>query len=148
VSKVLYLMSGIPASGKSTLAVQIVDDFDRKRNEYQDYGRIFSTDEFWGSPYTYAPERAGEAHKWNQRRVAGAMQNGTECIVVDNTNLTNKAIKPYLALAEIFDYTVQVVSVQVSLDEAIARNARRSEDRKIPEAVILDMYERQERLIV
>jgi NEDD4-binding protein 2 len=88
-------MRGVPGSGKSTAAKM----FALPEN-------IFSTDEFWGPEYKFDFKRIGEAHKWNQQRVADAMRDGITPIVVDNTNITTKDMSPYVDFASFFGYKV------------------------------------------
>jgi NEDD4-binding protein 2 len=148
----LVLMQGIPGSGKSTVARMLAREYNPNRENL-----IYSTDEFWyevpvdeidGVPlYNYDPARRAEAHRWNQQRVVQAMQQGIAYIIVDNTNIQRWQVQPYLALAQIFDYEVQVVRVQVPVEVAIERNAARSADRQVPEEVIRQMADEMEDLL-
>lgn len=142
-------MQGIPGSGKSTIAAQLVAE--------NPAAVIFSTDEFWyevpvgeidgHSLYNYDPARRTEAHQWNQQRTVRAMQQGVGQIVIDNTNIQRWQASPYFALAQIFDYEVQVVRVQVPIEVALERNAQRSSDRQVPEEVIRQMAAEMEDLL-
>uniref|UniRef100_A0A8C5LAS6 NEDD4 binding protein 2-like 1 n=1 Tax=Jaculus jaculus TaxID=51337 RepID=A0A8C5LAS6_JACJA len=61
--KHLYLLRGLPGSGKTTLARQLQRDFPR--------ALIFSTDEFFfreDGSYEFNPDFLEEAHEWNQKR--------------------------------------------------------------------------------
>lgn len=133
-------MQGIPGSGKSTMAAKIKAQFLAEiPTGFAWDSEIFSTDHFWTEEdgmYRFNPEMAGEAHSWNQRRVVEAMRTGMNQIIIDNTNIQKWEAAPYFALAKMFGYDVQVVTVSVSLDEALRRNARRSFDRRIPEDVV------------
>jgi len=145
--KTLFIMQGIPGSGKSTMAKLIADKHE---------AIIFSTDDFWydyaedGKHYTYNydPARIDEAHRWNQQRCAKEMiaEDGGN-IVIDNTNIQRWQAHPYLVLASIFEYDVQVISVQVPVEVAIARQAQRPVDRQIPEEVIRRMHSEMEVLL-
>jgi tRNA uridine 5-carbamoylmethylation protein Kti12 len=110
--KKLILMQGIPGSGKSTLANLLAEKWG---------GSIYSTDEYWGPEYRFNPFKLREAHLWNQRRVLDAMVDDRECIIVDNTNITKSAASPYLNLAEMYGYEVQVVRVVCSTVTALKR---------------------------
>lgn len=137
-------MQGIPGSGKSTLAALLSQKYNAP---------IYSTDDFWlmvvqgPTNYNYDPSRIGEAHRWNQQQVIEGMQDGVETIIVDNTNIMRWQAQPYLVLAQIFDYEVQVVRVQVPVETAITRQAERPEERRIPEEVIRRMADEMEDLL-
>jgi len=143
-NKTLWIMQGIPGSGKSTLAKVIADKVG---------GTIFSTDDFWyqkngnTTEYDFDPGKLGVAHQWNQQRTVKEMAApDSGDIIIDNTNITRKDAEPYMVMAKIFDYDVQVVSVQVPLQVAIDRQSDRPVDRQIPDTVIHRMYEKMERL--
>lgn len=136
MNKTLYLMQGVPGSGKSFLAEMIAK---------QTNGVIYSTDALWydeEGTYNFDKELLGEKHRLNQQLVSEAMVEGRESIIVDNTNLTPDSIKPYVMMAEIHEYTIQVV--RVSADSAVvrARNSIRPEDRRVPNDVIKAMEDR------
>lgn len=135
----IIVMQGIPGSGKSTLAKKLFADF----NEAVGNSVVtYSTDDFWmdNGVYRYDPARAGEAHRWNQRRTIEAMQAGTGLIIIDNTNIQKWQAQVYFTLADIYGYEKSVISVQVAIEVAIKRNSQRSFDRRIPEDVLRRMH--------
>ena len=95
MKKICYIMRGIPGAGKSFTAKTLAS----KEN-------IFSTDEYWGPNYDFDIANIGQAHRWNQQRVAEAMQKGITPIVVDNTNTTWKEIDPYAVAAVRLGYEI------------------------------------------
>lgn len=144
MAKTLFIMQGIPGSGKSTMAQMIADKHE---------AIIFSTDDYWwvhdGNQVVYAwdKDKIGEAHRWNQRRcILEMMSNDGGNIVIDNTNIKKRDAQIYFDLAAIYGYDVQVVSVQVPVEIAIARQANRPVDRQIPVDVINRMHSVMERL--
>jgi len=146
MNKILYIMQGVPGSGKSCLARMIQSSYTEADCV------IFSTDEYWSyaDQYRFDERNLRWAHQWNQRRVAQKMLKDLSTdsfIIVDNTNILGSEALPYRMLAEMFEYTVQVVSVDCGLDEAIRRNAERKEDRQVPEEVIRERYSKMERLM-
>lgn len=138
--KTLYIFQGIPGSGKSTLAQIIAAAID---------ATILSTDEFWYNErgkYCYEEDKAGAAHKWNQRRCIDEMLLGTENIIIDNTNIKQKEAQPYLSLGEMFGYTIQVIRIEASEEVCRERQNQRSLDRKIPGDVIRRKFRDLERI--
>lgn len=147
--KKLIVMQGIPGSGKSTMASKIFQDFLEAGGGKVD-AMIFSTDDYWydeNKVYRYDPAAAVQAHRWNQRRVVQAMQDDVDLIIIDNTNIQKWQAAIYFTLADIYGYEKSVVSVQVPVEIAIARNAERPHDRRVPEDVLRKMHSELEPLI-
>lgn len=122
-------MQGIPGSGKSTIAQMVAA---------QTEGVVYSTDALWYDDegnYNFDKEKLGQKHRLNQQLVSEAMVEGRESIIVDNTNLTSDAIQPYVLLANIHGYDIQVIRVSCDPAVAKARNAARPTDRQVPEDV-------------
>lgn len=144
MSKTLILMQGIPASGKSTVARAIA--------VVSENSIVLSADEFWydtNGRYVYVTEHAGQAHAWNQRRCVAAMQSDEyDTVIIDNTNTVQKEAEPYFALARMYDFEIQVVSIQTPYEICIARNDYRKTDRQVPHDVMRRMYNRMEVLNV
>ena len=65
-------------------------------------------------------------------------------VIIDNTNTTRDQAKPYIVMAEIFDIPWTVIRVDVPVELAIARQADRPEDRRVPEDVIMAMHARMQ----
>ena len=107
MKKILYLLRGLPGSGKSTVAEQLASP-----------EQIFEADKFWylgdGKTYDFDITKLHEAHKWCQSSVETEMiyanaqsdHNFESVIVVSNTTTTEKEMKPYLELAEKYGYMV------------------------------------------
>lgn len=145
--KILYLMQGISASGKSF----ITDCIREYCSRYHGPSAIFSTDSLWYDSdgiYQFDPKRLGEMHKKNQERVRNAMscERPIHHIIVDNTNTTQREAQPYLDLAKEFGYTVQVISISCNMDVAKIRNRKRPVDRMVPEEVIEKQNSRMQRI--
>jgi NEDD4-binding protein 2 len=123
--KVCIIMRGLSGSGKSFTA----REQSRKYGGTED--NIFSTDDFFvsdvksqrkaappdqqddtywneleGETYraNWNPEKLHAAHNWNHRRVEEAMKSGLTPIVVDNTNIRPREIRPYIKMAEQYGY--------------------------------------------
>ena len=114
--KTLYIIRGLPGSGKSTLGEQLADG-------YMDYHPKFggmkshsyaADDWFYGEDgeYTFNPAELGEAHDECNSRVRGAMMGDVENICVCNTFTQAWEAAPYFKLAGDFRYTPVVLECQ------------------------------------
>jgi hypothetical protein len=106
----LILLRGLPSSGKSYRAAQILA-------ENNGEGFIFSTDEYWykirkpdlPEEYSFNRRFLGDAHKWNQLRAQRQIDIGCPLIIIDNTNTTMKEFcDDYARYAFYQDYTLEI----------------------------------------
>lgn len=119
MKKVMYILSGIPGSGKSHLAYELSKGL----------GVICSADAFMvneNSAYEFKPEKLGYVHKTCQAKAASCMKAGMSPIVVDNTNTTYKEMEPYILLAATYQYDVVFMEPNTpwkyNIDECFKRN--------------------------
>ncbi|NXU83107.1 N4BP2 protein, partial [Xiphorhynchus elegans] len=100
IGQVLVLLRGVPGSGKSYLARNLLED--------NPGGIILSTDDYFykHGQYHYDPNCLGEAHDWNRKRAKEAFERGISPIIIDNTNIQAWEMKPYVTLAQQFKYKV------------------------------------------
>jgi predicted kinase len=106
--KCVYIMRGLPGSGKSTMARAI-------QGWCQAHGAsdalILSTDDFHtrsDGTYAWKKELAGQAHQWNQDRFKRALLTRSDVVIVDNTNITLAEAYPYVHLAVQYGYAVKI----------------------------------------
>ena len=104
--KTLYIVRGVPGSGKSTFAKSLG-------------GTHFEADMFFmkDGVYKFDVSKIKEAHKWCQDSVNTAMiLNNTswlnETIVVSNTFTQEWEMKPYFEMADQYDYRVFSIVVE------------------------------------
>ena len=104
--KTLYIVRGVPGSGKSTFAKSLG-------------GTHFEADMFFmkDGEYKFDTSKIKEAHKWCQDSVNTAMiLNNTaglnETIVVSNTFTQEWEMKPYFEMADQYDYRVFSIVVE------------------------------------
>lgn len=104
--KTLYIVRGLPGSGKSIFAKTLG-------------GTHFETDNFFmvDGEYKFDGSKIKEAHNWCQNSVNSAMiLNNTaglnETIVVSNTFTQEWEMKPYFEMAETYGYRVFSIIVE------------------------------------
>ena len=103
--KTLYLIRGLPGAGKSTLAKTLVG------NE----GFHFEADMYFYDKegnYNFDVTKLHEAHQRCENNVNQIMNYGKSTIVVSNTFTTEKEMKPYMFLAEHYNYKIVSLVVE------------------------------------
>jgi predicted kinase len=130
--KTLYIMRGLPGSGKSTEAAKIG-------------GVICSADDHFvvNGVYAFDPKQLGEAHARCKAKAQGAMRRGEAVVVVDNTNTQAWEARDYRQMARDLGYKVEVVEVGERTPEAIELYAERN-THGVPKAAIERMAARWE----
>jgi NEDD4-binding protein 2 len=123
----VYILRGIPGSGKSTIAQTI-------RRKCGVACGVVSADDYYATPdggYDFRPEDIGKAHAacyLDALRVVYQMdslwdtapQPGAS-LVVDNTNIEAWEIAPYVSLAQARGYDHLIINRDVPPEIAIAR---------------------------
>lgn len=106
MNKILYIVRGLPGSGKSTFAKSLG-------------GVHFEADQFFmvDGEYKFDGAKIKDAHKWCQNEVNTAMilnhtANLNNVIVVSNTFTQEWEMQPYLDMAKDWGYTVFSVIVE------------------------------------
>jgi predicted kinase len=99
--KKLIILRGLPGSGKTALASEILK---KKRSG----GCVFSTNDYFmeDGEYKYNSRKVKDAHLWNISRAVGAMNEGKELIIINNTNIRKWEAKPYVLAGVNNDYNV------------------------------------------
>lgn len=103
-SKIMFIMRGLPGSGKSTIVDTISSTFQNVV--------ICSADHFFyqkDGTYAFKANKLNTAHAECQEKVKNACENEVSLVVIDNTNLKRWEMKPYLGTAKIYGYVVIVV---------------------------------------
>lgn len=100
--KLFVIMQGVPGSGKSTIAKHLA----------RNVGEICSTDSFFRDQfgkYRFDKSKLKENHERCFKEVEHFMENETPLIVLDNTNIKQSHVGPYLELARRYGYTPVVI---------------------------------------
>jgi predicted kinase len=101
--KELFLLRGLPGSGKTTLAKSLG-------------GKNYEADMFFErglkNVYTFVAAKLPNAHRWCQSQVLISMIELDERIVVSNTFTEEWEINPYTDLAKEYGYTVYSLIVE------------------------------------
>lgn len=114
--KTLYLIRGLPGSGKDTLGRQL--------------GKVISADQFFEETvdgkiiYNFDASKIQQAHAYCKSEVKGHLQNGYGPIAVCNTFTRLWELAFYIGLARAYSYQLVVLTVESGLTdlELEARN--------------------------
>ena len=103
MEKNLYIVRGLPGSGKSTFARSIAKSY-----------QIFEADQFFmkKGEYNFDPTKLKEAHNECQVKCAERMRNQFSKIVVANTFTQEWEMEPYFIMAERYNYRTHCVIVE------------------------------------
>ncbi len=101
MTKVLFIIRGLPGSGKSTLANAICK-------------RVFSSDMFFEKDrnYNFDASKIKESHQWCESQVEATMKQGIEMIAVANTFTEEWEMSPYFEMVDKYGYQVHSIIVE------------------------------------
>lgn len=97
-SRKLIILRGLPGSGKSTWAAQ-------------QHAAIYSADHWFvgrDGIYRFDRRQLNYAHGHCESGVLMGMKLGLPVIIVDNTNVTNKEMQPYVDLGKRYGYEIEI----------------------------------------
>jgi predicted kinase len=102
MEKVLFIVRGIPGSGKSTFAKQLT------ANVFEDDHYFYDND----GNYNFVSSEIKDAHKECNQFVGHAMESSIEKIAVSNTFTQVWEMEPYFELAKKYGYKVFTIIVE------------------------------------
>ena len=105
MEKILYIVRGIPNSGKSTFAKTLV-----KRDYCHKESDMFFVDE--DGNYNFKPSQIKDAHKWCQEEMDFLMKMSHSPVAVSNTFTQEWEMDAYFELAKKYNYKVFRVIVE------------------------------------
>uniref|UniRef100_A0A915BJQ6 Smr domain-containing protein n=1 Tax=Parascaris univalens TaxID=6257 RepID=A0A915BJQ6_PARUN len=116
---VLLLMRGVPGSGKSYLARELLAGTN---------GVVHSTDNYFieNGVYTFDANKLQEFHLRNLKEAKNAMSNGIKPIIIDNTNIYARHMQAYITQAVKFLYEIYFVEPQTEWKMEANECARRN----------------------
>jgi predicted kinase len=133
-------MRGLPGSGKSTRAKELLEE-----------GVIHSTDSFLTDPitgeYKFNPNRIKDYHQQNLEEAIQSMKDGISPVIIDNTNVQRWQYQKYIDAAEELGYEVKFETLDPTnySDDFIKELAERQKrTHNVPEYVIIDMLKKWE----
>lgn len=108
----LHIMVGVSGSGKSTKVAELI-------GETSGSFCVASADHYFNrdGEYQFNPAELKWAHQWCQGKVAYYMKREAQNIFLDNTNVVQEHIRPYLEMANHFEYDVVYHKLHEELNE-------------------------------
>lgn len=142
--KTMYILSGPPASGKSTFVREHgLENYTVSRDALRLLmGGVHET---LDGQSLCSPARIEKQITAMLEQALNSRMDLGQTVVIDVTALNAKAQKPYVDLARRWGYRVIVIDFTIdgpSVDELLARNSARPDLTRVPEGVIRSMVER------
>lgn len=103
--KTLYIIRGLPGSGKSTYAIALAKRLDI---DYFEADMFFTDKE---GNYAFDGMKIGDAHQWCWDQIHKVMYYQSKSVVVSNTFTVWKEMENYLELAATFNYPVKIIQM-------------------------------------
>ena len=118
MSKICYILRGLPGTGKSTTAYALRTGASRNHRQGTGFGATFSTDDLFmvNGEYQFDPSKLGEYHALNLEMAAEWMHDHRKVssyahCVIDNTNTQHWEYEKYVEVAKAYGFIVQVISI-------------------------------------
>jgi len=116
----LYIIRGLPGSGKSTFACKTFPELN-----------VFEADQFFGEDYNWNGDFISDAHNWCYFSVLNDLYNGKD-VVVSNTFTTRKELERYFKIKEKLDIDIVIYEIKTQFESV----------HDVPERVLQRMKDR------
>lgn len=137
MKKILILMCGVSASGKSTIAYNLAQYLEEQKSIIISMDNI--REEMFGT--RKCQDRGDEVYAQSVEDTLWAFER-FNIVIYDATNRTRKARKKLVqTIHKYYDCLVYCVFMNTPLDIALDRNSNRDESIQVPPAVIHRMYD-------
>ena len=135
--KILILMCGVPASGKSTVANNLAQHFEEQKAVVVSMDAI--REKWFGT--RKCQDRGDEVYTQSIEDVLSAFES-CDIVIYDATNRTRKARRKLVeTIQKYYDCLVYCVFMDTPLEVALERNANRDKSIQVPPAVIHRMFD-------
>ena len=130
--KKVYILRGIPGSGKSELAQELA----------KDTGRIHSTNDYFyeNGTYRFDPALLNRNRDRSFMAFCSSLRDRVETVVLENPNVQIPEYERYVTAAGWYDYTVEIIF----LPHPPAETAAERSENKVPVETIRAMLSRWE----
>lgn len=110
----VFIMRGIPGSGKSTVAKSFNAD------------AVYSADDYFmndNGVYCFDKTKIGDAHKQCFASYLRSIMPTINAVVIDNTHIQAWEISPYIAIANYFGFEHEIIQIDCDKDIAFGRQS-------------------------
>ncbi len=142
-NRLVIILRGLPGSGKSTL-VKESKEIRQSQNEASIV--ICGADEYFEnsqSGYSYSGSELAAAHAYCRNKFLNAIEDGVECIVIDNTNSQTWEYHVYKRIGRLCGYDARVLEIGCINESILASFVDRTKHR-VDKAAIVKMWQRWE----
>ena len=114
IDKKMFIMRGVPGSGKSTYAKELLNNFGINIDSNKILkSHILSTDDFFydeNEIYRHDKRKLKKFHQLNESRAEIQMLLKCSPIIIDNTNIDIANFVNYYKLAKSYNYEVEIIN--------------------------------------
>lgn len=112
----LYIIRGLPNSGKSTIAKVLAPNYHYAADDWFEFRASVDGTTYTQAFAKYGRSEIGHAHEECQRHVEACLRNKAGDCAVANTFTTMKEMRPYMDMAVKYGYRVHVMTVERAHD--------------------------------
>lgn len=140
--KALYILSGIPASGKGYCAKHLLGGCEYVSRDEIRFSKLGKDDKYF--------DHEKEVARTFYKTIAAKLENGDKDVVADATHITVqsiqktlKCVEHYLQDSSLDDYRICLIYLDTPLRICKERNSKRTGLAHVPEHVLDEMYSKR-----